>query len=159
MATKRWIWYAVLPALLGVGVLGITRASASGPFCGGFHGRHAPAASPAEVEEHMNDKVEHLLDAVDASDAQRKQSAALTKSMSPELYQLMSEGRTLRGELKTALLADKLDPARIADLRERLSDLSQRFVETSMDGVTKVSAILTPAQRKQVADKLARMHM
>jgi Spy/CpxP family protein refolding chaperone len=158
MATKRWIWYAVLPALLGVGVLGMTRASASGPFCG-FHGHHHAASSPAEVEEHVNDKVEHLLDAVDATDAQRKQAAALSKGLAPELFQLMSEGRSLRGELKSALLADKLDQARIGDLRERLSDLSQRFVETSMDGVAKVSAILTPAQRKQVADKLARMHM
>jgi Spy/CpxP family protein refolding chaperone len=136
----------------------MTRAQASGPFCG-FHGRHAPAASAAEVEEHLNDKLEHLLDAVDATDAQRKQVAGLSTGMSPEVFQLMGEGRSLRGELKTALLADKLDQARITDLRTRLADLSERFVETSMDGVVKVSEVLTPAQRKQVADKLARMHM
>jgi Spy/CpxP family protein refolding chaperone len=154
--TKRWWWLLAVPALIGVGVLGMTRARASGPFC---HGHHAALSSPAEVEERVSDKVEHLLDAVDATDAQRKQAAVVIKGVSPELFQLMGEGRSLRGELKTALLADKLDPARITDLRTRLADLSERVVETSMDGVVKVSAILTPAQRKQVADKLARMHM
>ena len=98
------------------------------------------------------------MDAVDASAAQRQQAAAVVKGMSPELFQLMSEGRSLRAELKTALLADKLDAARIGELREQLSDLSQRLVETGMDGVVKVSSILTPAQRAKVADKLARFH-
>lgn len=157
MQTRRW-WWLLVPVLVGAGVFGLTRASASGPFCG-FHGRHAPAASAAEVEQHMTDKLEHVLDAVDASAAQRTQVAGVVKGLSPELFQLMSEGRSLRGELKTALLAEKLDQARIAELREQLSDLSQRLIETGMDGVVKVSGILTPAQRAKVADKLARLHM
>jgi Spy/CpxP family protein refolding chaperone len=156
MGTRRW-WWLVVPALLALGVFGLTRASASGPFCG-FHGRHTPASTPAELEQHVSSKLEHLLDAVDASAAQRQQAAALVKGSSPELFELMSEGRGLRGELKTSLLADKLDAARIAELRERLSDLSQRLVETSMDGVVKLSAILTPAQRARVADQLSRWH-
>jgi Spy/CpxP family protein refolding chaperone len=157
MRTKRWLW-VVVPVLLGVSVLGLTRASASGPFCG-WHGRHAPAATPAELEQHVSGKLEHLLDAVDASAAQRQQAAALVKASSPELFDLMREGRSLRGELKVALLAEKLDQARIAELREQLSDLSQRLIETGMDGVVKVSGILTPAQRAKVADKLAHLHM
>ncbi|HEX6246141.1 MAG TPA: periplasmic heavy metal sensor [Polyangiales bacterium] len=156
MRTQRW-WWLLVPVLVGAGVFGLTRASASGPFCG-WHGRHAPAASAAEVEQHLSGKLEHLLDAVDASAAQRQQAAAVAKSMSPELFQLMSQGRSLRGELKTALLAEKLDTGRIGELREQLSDLSQRLVDTGMDGVVKLSAILTPAQRAKVADKLARFH-
>lgn len=158
MTTSRRWWWVVVPVLLGAGVLGMARARASGPFCG-LHGHHAPAANAAELETHVNDKLEHLLDAVDATEVQRKQAAALVKGASPELFALMGEGRSLRGELKTALLADKLDTARIGDLKAQLADLSERVVETSMDNVVKLSQLLTPAQRAKIADKLARLHM
>lgn len=155
---KRW-WWLVAPVVLGFLVLTFARANAAGPFCGGFHGSHAAARSPAEVEERLSRKIEHLLDAVDASEAQRKQADALVAALAPELFGLMNEGRSLRGELKTALLAEKLDNTRIDALRTRLSELAERLLDTSMDGVVKVSELLTPAQRKQVADKLARMHL
>jgi Spy/CpxP family protein refolding chaperone len=71
----------------------------------------------------------------------------------------MSEGRALRGELKTALLAEKLDKAQIDELRTRLDALGDRLVDTGMDGVVGLSEILTPAQRQKVAARLAHMHL
>jgi Spy/CpxP family protein refolding chaperone len=154
--SRGWLWLLV-PAALGAGLFGFARASASGPFCHGLRG-HAPAASALEVEEHLDDKLEHLLDAVDATDAQRRQIAAHVKKVSPEIFALMGEGRALRMELKTALLTDKLDHARIDELRGRIDVLTDKLLDMGMDGLVSVSDVLTPAQRKQVADKLARLH-
>lgn len=156
-SSRRWLYWA-LPAALAFGVIGLGRAYASGPFCHGFRGHHAPSSS-AEVAEHMEDKVEHVMDAVDATAAQRKQADALVQKLAPEMFKLMSDGRALRGELKTALLADKLDKARIDELRTRLDALGDRLVDTGMNGVVGLSEILTPAQRQKVAARLAHMHM
>jgi len=154
--SRRWL-FLVVPAVLALGLITLGRARASGPFCRGFHGHHA-ASSSAEVQEHLTDKVEHVLDAVDASDAQRKQADALAEKLAPTLFTLMGEGRVLRGELKTALLADQLDKARIDALRTRLDTLGDRLVDTSMDGVVALAEILTPAQRQKVGERLAHMH-
>ena len=158
-SSRRKLWLlALVPVAIGVGLFGFSRASAAGPFCHGFHGRHAPPASAQEVEEHMEDKLEHLYDAVDATQAQRKQIGAQVKKLAPEIFALMGEGRELRGQLKAALLADKLDQARIDELRGKLDVLTDKLLDTGMDGLVSVSEVLTPAQRKQVADKLARLH-
>lgn len=153
MTKRGWLWFLVVPAALGAGLFGLTHAYASP-----FFGHHRAAASVAEVEEHFDAKLERLLDAVKASDAQRAQADAIGKRLAPQLFTLMSEGRGLRAELKTALLADQLDKARIAQLETRLSVLAEKLVDTGMDGLVSVADLLTPAQRRQVADKLARMH-
>ena len=155
--SRRWLYWA-LPAVLVLGLVTFGRAYASGPFCHGMRGHHGPSSS-AEVAEHMDHKVEYLMDAVDANDAQRQQADALVQKLAPETFKLMSEGRALRAELKTALLAEKLDKARLDALRTRLDTLGDRLVDTGMDGVLELAEILTPAQRQKVSDKLARMHL
>jgi Spy/CpxP family protein refolding chaperone len=155
--SRRWLYWA-LPAVLAVGLITFGRAYASGPFCRGFHGHHG-ASSSAEVAEHLEHKVEYVLDAVDANDAQRKQADALVQKLAPEMFKLMGDGHALRAELKSALLAEKLDKARIEVLRTRLDTLADRLVDTGMDGVVSLAEILTPAQRQKVADRLARMHL
>jgi len=155
MKTRRWLWLLVVPAVLGAGLFGFSRAYAS-PFFG--HGHHRAPSSVAEVEEHFDHKIEFLLDAVKATDAQRAQADVLSKRLAPQAFAIMEEGRTLRGELKTALLADKLDKAAISEIEGKLSVLADKLVDTGMDGLVSVADLLTPAQRRQVADKLARMH-
>lgn len=152
--SKRW-WLWLLPIAVGGMFWTFQRASASGPFCG--HG-HPAATSAADVEAHLDGKLEHVLDSVDASEAQREQAQAIAHALSPQLFQLMQEGRDLRSELKDALLAEQLDTTRIEGLRGKLAVLSQKLVETGLDGVTQLSSVLTPEQRAKVSDRLAHMH-
>lgn len=155
--SRKWLFWAV-PAALALGLVTYGRASASGPFCRGFHGHHR-ASSSAEVAEHLDDKVDHLLDAVDASDEQRKQTSALVQKAAPQLFQALSEGRALRSELKDALLAPKLDKAQLEQLRTRVDALADRLIDTGMDSLIGLAEILSPQQRQKVADRIARMHM
>jgi periplasmic protein CpxP/Spy len=155
--SRRWLFWA-LPAALVVGAITFGRAYASGPFCRGFHGHHG-ASSSAEVAEHLEHKIDYVLSAVDATSAQRKQADALVQKVAPEMFKLMGDGRALRSELKTALLAQQLDKAQIETLRTRLDSLADHLVDTGMDTVVALSEILTPAQRQKVADRLAHMHL
>lgn len=156
MKTRGWLWLVIVPAALGAGLFTLSRAYAS-PFFGG-HGRHRAPVSAAEVEQHFDDKIEHLLDAVDATDAQRAQAELVGKRLAPQIFTLMDEGRALRGELKTALLAEQLDKGQISGIEGKLTLLADKLVDTGMDGLVSVADLLTPAQRRLVADKLARMH-
>lgn len=157
MKSGRWLWLLVVPAALGAGLFTLSHAYAS-PFFGGFRGHRGAPETAGELAERFDHKVEFLMDAVKATDAQRAQADVLVQRLSPELFALMDEGRALRGELKTVLLADQLDKAKIADIEARLSVLTNKLVGTGMNGLSSVAEILTPAQRRLVADKLSRMH-
>lgn len=154
--SKRWL----LGLLLGVFALagiGLGRAYASGPFFHGFRRHHAPASSP-ELAEQLARKAEHLMDGVGASSAQRQRMAALVNELSPELFELMNDGRALRTELREALLAKQSERERIESLRARLHAFADRLVDTGMGGLAGVSEILTPAQRRELDERLRRMH-
>lgn len=154
--SRRWL-YGALFGLLALAGIGLGRAYASGPFFHGFRRHHA--ASSTELAEHLAHKAEYLLDAVDASAAQRKQADALVQRLSPEMFRVLNDARAVRGELKDALLAEQLDKARIEELRGRLDVLADRLVDTSVDALSGLSEILTPAQRSQVKQRLERMHL
>jgi Spy/CpxP family protein refolding chaperone len=145
---QLWIVGALTGLLAAVGFISFARA----------HGPWGHARSPEEMQERMERHVEHLLDEVDASDAQRTQVDAIVDETAPKMYALSQEGRALREQIKQALLAQQVDKARIAAAHQELDGLATRLTDTALSGLTRVAEVLTPAQRKQVADKLAQFH-
>jgi Spy/CpxP family protein refolding chaperone len=144
---RRALW-VIVPALL-VGALALPRALAWGH-------PHPHASSPAELAEHLEDGLDHLLDRVDATDEQRAQASAIAERRAPELFAIITEGKLVRQQLKQALLAEQLDAAKLAAARTRLNELATKASAVGLDSVFELSQVLTPAQRKQVADKLSR---
>ena len=51
------------------------------------------ASSPAELADHLEDGLDHLLDQVDATDEQREQASAIAERRAPELFAVMTRGR------------------------------------------------------------------
>jgi Spy/CpxP family protein refolding chaperone len=146
---RYWLWGFALLALAAVGV-------GSRVHAGPFHGHRAQSA--AEMQAFMDGKFEHLLDMVDADDAQRAQVEAIVAAHAPKMFALAQEGRALRQELKTALLADSLDRPRIEASKQELDQLAERMANLGVDGLASVAEVLTPAQRKLVAERLQHMH-
>ena len=144
---RRALW-VIVPALL-VGAFALPRALAWGHH-------HPRASSPAELAEHLEDGLDHLLDRVDATDAQRELASAIAERRAPELFAVITQGRAVRQQLKQALLAEQLDPQKLATARAQLNELATRASTIGLDSVYELAQVLTPAQRKQVADKLAR---
>ncbi len=146
---RRTLWIA-LPAL-AIGALALPRALARGR-----HLHHARPSSPAELAERLEGGLDHVLDELDASDAQREKANAIAARRAPELFGLMNEGHNVRQKLKQILLADKLDQAALDQARGDLDALLGRLSDVGLDSVSELSAVLTPAQRKQLAERLAR---
>jgi protein CpxP len=153
---RRALLFGGIP-VLAAGLFFTTRAYAGG--WGGCHGRHHGMAQSAEdVRDHMSRKVEWIMDELDASDAQRKQVDGIVAKRAPEFFELMKQGRAVRGSLKDALLADQVDTAKVAKAQADLDALADRASDLGVDTLLQVAQVLTPAQRKQVAEHLANMH-
>jgi len=144
---RRTLWI-VGPALL-IGALALPRALAWGHH-------HAKATSPAELTEHLESGLARLLDKVDATDAQRAAADAIAQRRAPELFAVITEGRAVRQQLKQVLLAEQLDKTKLEQARTKLDALASKASNIGLDSVFELSEVLTPAQRKQVADHLSR---
>jgi len=146
-------YYAVAGiALLVAGAVGVVSRAHAGPF----GGRHAQSAE--EMQVFMEGRIDRMLDLVDADDAQRDKVDAIIAVNAPKMFALAQEGRALRQELKSALLAEKLDRARIEAGKQKLDALAERMANLGVDGLASVAEVLTPAQRKQVAERFQAMH-
>ena len=144
---RRALWIVV--PVLAVGLVALPRAMAWGRH-------HARAQNAQELNDHLDHGLDHLLDKVDATDAQREQASAITARHAPELFAIMSEGRATRQELKQVLLADTIDKGRLDAAHQKLDALAKRATDVGLASVAELSELLTPAQRKQIADRLAR---
>ena len=140
----------VLVPVLAIGALAVPRALAF------RRGHHHHASSAAELKEHLEEGLDALLDRVDATDAQRAQANALAARRSPELFALIQEGRALRTKLKNSLLAEQVDSAAVDRARAELQALTAKASEIGLVSMVELAQLLTPAQRKEIADKLAR---
>ncbi len=153
---RRTLLWRGLPVLTAFGVFMAPRAYAFGPF--GHHGMHDMARSPSEVREHLGRRMEWALDRLDATDSQRDQIDAILDRAAPQFYALMEQGREVRASMKEALLADKVDRAGLERAQQELDALADRATDLGVSTLTDVAEVLTPAQRKKVAEHLASFH-
>ncbi len=145
---RRALWIAV--PVLAVIALALPRALAWGRH------HHARPSSPAELTERLEGGIDHVLDELDASDAQRQQANAIAARRAPELFALMSQGHALRQKLRQILLADQVDQTALAETRGELDALLERVTEVGLGGVSEFAQVLTPDQRQKLAERLAR---
>ena len=153
---RRWFLLGGIPALAALGLLFSQRAHAFGPWCG-HHGHHEPRSVDA-VREHMSKRLDFLLDKVDATEAQRTKAEAVVDAAAPQLFDLMKQGRVVRGAIKDALLAEKLDKERIAKAQGDVDALADRASEIAISAMAQLAEVLTAAQRKEIAEELAHLH-
>jgi periplasmic protein CpxP/Spy len=146
----KWLLRALIIVLpLSIAALMIPRALAWGRH-------HARPSSPEELTKHMERGLEHLLDDLDASDAQRAQATRIAEQRAPALFSLMGEGRALRQHAKAVLLADSLDQQALTSLRSEFDAIYARAADQAFAGLGDLAAVLTPAQRRELAERLAR---
>ncbi len=148
---RRFMLFGGLP-LLAAGIFFVPRALAFGPWHG--HGHHA--RSPEDVKEHMVRRADFILDKLDASDQQREKVEAIIDKAAPEFFKLKQAGSQVRKQIQQSLAAPTLDKVQLEKARGELDSLADRATDLGMDTLVAVAEVLTPQQRKQVADHLAR---
>ncbi len=149
---RRFMLFGGLP-LLAAGAFFVPRALAFGPWHGG-HGHHARSAE--DVKDHMERRAEFILDRLDASDEQREKVDAIIAKAAPQFFKLKETGGLVHKQIQASLAAPTLDKAQIDKARTELDALADQATDLGMDTLVAVAEVLTPAQRKKVAEHLAR---
>jgi len=142
---KHSHWHkAIVGVLAIVGVISVTNIAFGNEQ---FDGRHHPGAHPVKA-------VMHMLDNVNASDAQREQVKTIFDAHAASLKTLHESGRELQKQMRTLLYAPTIDRAAIEEVRQKkVANMDQTSREmTAM--MADVSEVLTPDQRQQVADRV-----
>lgn len=133
MARRRW-WAVAFGAVAVVGVsLSVARAQ-------GFGG-HGPF---------MKERMEHMLAAAGATDAQKTQIHAIWEGLRPQLKPLHKQHADLRHQLGEAIAAPTIDKARVETLRKQSVDTMDRISALVTQGMVASAQVLSPDQRQAV---------
>lgn len=134
---------AAVAAALAVG--GVAAQAQPGP---GHRGGPAMMAPGGLFGGHM----EHLLDAVNATDAQRSQIEAIFKAARQDLAGQRDAGMKLHQQMATLYTAANIDAAAIEAVRAQISAqheaASKRLSQASIDA----ARVLTPEQRAKIGE-------
>ena len=125
---------------------------------GSAAGSWAPRSIPRRLDAHLDRALKHLYVEIDATDAQKQQLAPIVKGAAQDLLPLRAKMHDTRRQAVELLSQPDIDRAALETLRAeqlKLAEMaSQRFTQALAD----VADVLTPDQRKQLAERINRWH-
>ncbi len=128
---------------------------------GAFHGGRDGGFDFRGSAEHIGRMVDHMLDGLGASDAQRSQIKQIAGAAAADLKAQAEAGRALRQRAMQAFTAPDIDAAAVEQLRQQMvqqqDQISRRITQAMLDA----ARVLTPEQRarlgERIRDRQARM--
>jgi periplasmic protein CpxP/Spy len=120
---------------------------------GGFMGAHL---DPAKLDEHLDRMLKHLYVEVDATDVQKQQLGPIVKAAARDLLPMRERMREARGQAVTLLSQPTVDRGALESLRAGQLQLAEQASRRFTQALADVADVLTPEQRKQLADRAAR---
>jgi periplasmic protein CpxP/Spy len=155
---RRRFWRrAVIAAVIAAGAtgLGIT-ALAHGH--GGWHrgGFLEGPLDPAALDQRLDRMLTHLYVEIDATDAQKQRLAPIVKDAARDLLPLRSRLRDGRRQAIEFLSQQTIDRAALEALRADQVMLAEEVSKRITQALADVADVLTPEQRRQVAERIGR---
>ena len=95
---------------------------------------------------------------IECTPAQKASLQKIHDGMRTSTSDERAQSKDLRAQLKTELAKPKLDEAKIRSLAAKLQSVHDEMAKARIDAQLQTAAVLTPAQRKKVADELASGH-
>ncbi len=147
-------------AVLALVVAGVTSV---GVFAQAHNGAGAPHAmaltmSPADLADHIPKLLEHIYIEVDATPEQKAKLDPILRQAVTDFAAMHTQAQGAHQQALALLTADKIDRAALETLRAShlaaADQASKRFVQLIAD----VGDVLTPTQRKALADRIAQHH-
>ena len=150
---------AVVAAVLG-GIALTVGAVAQNAATGGFHhaghhGAHMAGADPAEVAAHVDQVLQHIYAETGATPEQQARIAPLAQAMATDQTQLHDQFHTEHARMLALLGADTVDRAALENARVAQLNVIDQASKELVQLLADSADVLTPAQRKAVAAKLA----
>jgi protein CpxP len=157
---RRFLIGATIASIVAAGVgagVGV-KAYAHGSGHGGWHRGGFLGGDPARAEEHLDRMLRHLYVEIDATDAQRQRLAPLVKDAVRDLAPLRVQLHERRRQVVELLARDTVDRTALEALRAGTLQLAEQASSRFTQALADVADVLTPEQRKQLAERLARRH-
>jgi periplasmic protein CpxP/Spy len=141
---------ALLAALLGT----VTLSAWAQPHGGGHHGMHAGGGGMSPFM--MGGRgLERMLDGVNASAEQRSQIKAIAERAMTDLKAQRETGRGTRDKLMQLFTQPVVDANAAEALRQQAMQQHDQASRRMMQAMVEASRVLTPEQRKQLAERMA----
>ena len=120
----------------------------------GMHGGGMGGGMFGGSPEHMGRMIDHMLDGLDASDAQRTQIKQIAGTAAAEMKAQAEAGRALRQRALQAFTAANVDAAAVEQVRQQMlqqhDQMSRRMTQAMLD----VARVLTPEQRARLGERM-----
>jgi Spy/CpxP family protein refolding chaperone len=104
--------------------------------------------------EHVGRMVDHMLDGLNATDAQRSQIKQIAAAAAADMRSQAEAGRALHMRAMQAFTAPNLDPAAVEQLRQQMlqqhDQMSRRMTQAMLDA----ARVLTPEQRARLGERM-----
>ncbi len=159
---RRFFRRAALAAVIAAVASGVgLTAFAYGHGGGGWHrggfmgGDHL---DPAKLDAHLDRMLKHLYVEVDATDAQKQQLGPILKAAARDLLPMRDRMRDARQQAVALLSQPSIDRAALEALRVNQLQLAEQASKRFTEALADVADVLTPEQRKQLAERMNRWH-
>jgi protein CpxP len=152
--------YSLVAFVAGAALAAGVGALARGEGMAGWHhgtmmdGTH----SAAEVSAHVDHMLKHFYVEIDATDAQKAQIGPLVKQAVNDLLPLHSQLQTAHTQVMQALMQTPVDRASLEAVRVGHVQLADQASKRIAQLIADVGDVLTPAQRKSLADHVEHLH-
>jgi Spy/CpxP family protein refolding chaperone len=147
---------AAIATLIGGIAAGIGfKAFAQGGGCGWHRcGFAAGPIDPAALDQHLERGLKHLYVEIDATDEQKQRLEPIVKQAVKDLLPVRDKARAARKQAVELLAAERIDRGAIEALRADQIQLAEQASKRFTQALADVAEVLTPAQRKQIAERM-----
>ena len=149
---------AVIGLVLGglaIAIGAVAQNAATGGFHHGAHHAQMANASPADVAAHVDEMLLHIYAQTAATPAQQAQIAPLVQATATDLAQLHAQFHAEHAQMLVLLTADPIDRAALENARVAQLNVVDQASKEIVQLLADTAGVLTPEQRKALADKLS----
>lgn len=105
----------------------------------------------------MGRSMEHMLDGVDASDAQRAQVKQIMQTAMNDLKPQRESGRKLHLQMMDLLSAPSIDAGAVEHVRQQVQAQQDASSKRMSQAMVDAARVLTPEQRAKLAERMKKM--
>ena len=152
----RWVVAATFVAVTSA----VALSAWAQPMPGGMMGGHGGGMMGSP--EHMGRGIDHLLDGLNATDAQRAQIKQIAQAAAADMKAQHEAGRALREKAMAVFAAPNVDAAAAESVRQQMQALHDQGSRRMLQAMLEASKVLTPEQRAKLGERMkqreAQMH-
>jgi protein CpxP len=156
-AGKRGLRWLIAGVVLAVSATIALSAWAQGGPGGPGHGHGGMMGGPGMFmgsPEHINRGVDHMLDRLNATDAQRSQIKAIVQQAAADLKAQHEAGRGLHERAAQIFAAPTVDANAAEAVRQQMMQQHDATSRRTLQAMLDISRVLTPEQRAKIAEHM-----